>query len=118
MSTLLPSAASAPQRPSCRAPRGSSLMSGSGGASARPKADRSRSQVRGNDTRKKPEDQDTHEDQQIDPKKAPIARVRRRRGAAYKPKAAPKIQNGMRDLILILLRATYRNTKKIRELKG
>ncbi|CAK0852503.1 unnamed protein product, partial [Prorocentrum cordatum] len=58
------------------------------------------------------------DDQKIDPKKAPLARVRRRRRAAYKPKVAPKIPNDMRELLTTIVRATYQNTKQIRELKG
>ncbi|CAK0902896.1 unnamed protein product, partial [Prorocentrum cordatum] len=58
--------------------------------------DRSRSQGRGQEARKKPEDQGAEiDDQKINPKKAPLARL---------PAA--------------ILRATYQNTKQIRELEG
>ena len=58
------------------------------------------------------------EDSKFDPKKVTLARVRRRRGAGFKAKPVPKMSQEMKDLILIILRATYQNTKQVRELKG
>ncbi|CAK0912153.1 unnamed protein product [Prorocentrum cordatum] len=47
------------------------------------------------------------------------ARVRRRRGATFKPKQAPRQMNDeLQDLPLTILRATYQNAKNIREPKG
>eukprot|EP00959_Pyramimonas_sp_CCMP1952_P068194 1423220-Pyramimonas_sp.AAC.1 len=87
--------------------------SGRGGRGARGDG-RSRSERRGP---RQTAANDTHESDTFDPKKASGARARRRRGATFKPKLAPRqMSDELVDLLVTALRAPYQGTKQIREL--
>jgi len=57
-------------------------------------------------------------EEEVRPPSSDLARARRRRGGEYKPKALPRMQNNMADLLKVVVKQLIINTKATRELKG